>query len=93
MPRIPRLPDKDPNEVVDYVVDWATRLGVDTIAGSTFSGVSGTVVIDSSSNTATTATVVLSAGTLGETCELLNRITTAGGRVFDQTMTVRIRKR
>ena len=89
---------KDPDEVLDYNVDWqdaddpCLQAG-ETIATSAFSVVSGTVVIDSQSNTDTVATVWLSGGTLNERCLILNRITTSAGRTYDHTATLRIRSR
>ncbi|MDX0141086.1 hypothetical protein GOC46_30410 [Sinorhizobium meliloti] len=82
---------KDPNEVKDYSLDWSDLLGGDdTITASTWT-VSGTgVMIDESSFTDTATTVWLSAGTLGATYNLLNRVTTSGGRTYDQTARLRI---
>lgn len=91
--RIPKMPTKDPNEVLDYQVDWSDRLGADEISTSDFSVVSGTVTIDSEDSDTTTATVFLSGGTLGETCQILNRIVTTGARTFDQTFSIRIATR
>ena len=84
-------PSKDPDEVLDYEVDWTKRLDGDTISTSAFTVPTGTVVVDSSSTTTTVAKVWLSGGTLDETCEVLNRVVTAGGRTFDQTMKLRIK--
>ena len=84
-------PAKDPNEVLDYQIDWTKRLDGDTISTSTYSVAVGTAVVDSSSKTTTTSTVWLSGGTLDETCEILNRVVTAGGRTFDQTVRVKIK--
>lgn len=87
---------KDPNEVLDYQVDWQdattpTLETGETISTSVFTVVSGTVTIDSQSNTTTVATVWLSGGTDGEDCQLLNRVTTSAGRTYDQTVSIRIR--
>lgn len=84
-------PSKDPDEVLDYQVDWSARLGDDTIAASVFTlEQAAGLAIDSQSNAATTATVWLSGGTNGGTGWLLNRITTAGGRTFDEVIQVAI---
>lgn len=84
---------KDPDEVLDYQVDWSARLGTDTISTSTFSLVSASgLTIDSESNTDTVSTVWLSAGTIG-TAEILCRITTAGGRTMDQTVKLKIKSK
>lgn len=90
-------PSKDPNEVLDYVVDWQDAnspvlVGGETITASLFEVTTGTVVIDSDTNDDTTATVWLSGGTIGEVCEVLNRIVTSAGRVYDKTTRLRIRR-
>lgn len=81
---------KDPDEVLDYVRDWSAALGDDTIATSVWTVPTG-LTKDSDTNTTTTATIWLSGGTLGANYEVLNRITTAGGRTFDKTLRFRIR--
>lgn len=88
------LPFKDPNEVLDYVLSWVDRLDGDTILTSAWSFAvdpDSLLIIDSESETATTTTVWLSGGTIGESYELTNRITTAGGRTMDQTAKIKIR--
>ena len=85
------LAPKDPDETLDYIVDWSARLGADdTISTSAFTVPAG-LTKDSDDNTTTTATVWLSGGTLGETYEILNRVTTAGGRTYDQTLKLKIK--
>jgi hypothetical protein len=85
-------PPKDPNEVLDYQVDWSQRLETgETISSSTFTVVTGDVIIDSSTHSTTGTTAWLSGGTNGTPCEVLNRITTSGGRTYDQTLKLRIR--
>lgn len=83
---------KDPNAVLDYIVDWSDWLGSDTISSSSFTVPTG-LTEDSDSNTTTTATVWLSGGTPGEDYEVTNRIVTAGGRTEDRTITIRVRQR
>lgn len=83
---------KDPDEVLDYVRDWSADLGADTIATSVWTVPDG-LTKDSDTNTTTTATIWLSGGTLGANYEVLNRITTAGGRTFDKTLRFRIRSK
>lgn len=90
---VKRWPYKDPNEKLDYDVEWIDRLGDDTIVDSVFTVVSGSVEIDSNSETEVTTTVWLTGGEIGEECEVLNRITTAAGRIMDQTTYVKIRKK
>ena len=92
-------PKKDPDEVLDYQLDWADaddpRLETgETLSASTWTVVEGDVVIDSSSYVATgLSTVWLSGGTAGTRCVLLNRVTTSGGRTYDQSVILRIRNK
>lgn len=82
-------PTKDPDEILDYKVLWAADLGEDTIVQSEFSlVVPAGLVIDSDSHSATDATVWLSGGNDGEIGTILNRITTAGGRVMEQAVLI-----
>lgn len=90
-------PPKDPNEVLDYQLDWADpddpRLETgETLSSSVWSVAEGDVSIDSDSYVGTgLSTVWLSAGTAGTKCILLNRVTTSGGRTYDQSVVLRIR--
>jgi hypothetical protein len=82
---------KDPDDIVDYVLDWSARLDGDTLESSQWLPVEGNdLVIDSSFFTDTVATVWLSGGTVGD-AYVLNRVTTAGGRQYDQTMKLKIK--
>ena len=77
---------KDPDEIKDYTVDWSPLLGSDTLSGSTWDIVNGsglTIAADSRSDTETV--VWVSGGTDGATYDLRNRVTTTGGRTYDQT--------
>lgn len=82
---------KDPNATLDYVINWATYLGADTILVSSWIVPSGiTSVTDT--DTATTATIWLSGGTVGQKYALTNRILTAGGRTDDRTIYIKVKE-
>lgn len=84
---------KDPNAVLDYRVDWSAWLPEgDTIDTSTWTVPSG-INKDSESNDTTSATVWLSGGTAGVNYQLVNRVTTAGGRTDDRTITISVREK
>lgn len=83
------VPDKDPDEVLDYRIDWSGRLDGDTISASTWVVPIG-ITQDSASNTTTSATIWLSGGTSGEQYTLTNRVTTNGGRTLEQKITLRV---
>lgn len=83
---------KDPNAILDYTINWAPFLGVDTISTSAWIVPSGiTNVTDT--KTTTTTTIWLSGGTIGSFYDLTNRIVSVGGRTDDRTIRVRIKDR
>lgn len=86
---------KDPDEVLDYQIDWTNRLAGDTIDSFLVQqlDVDSDVVIDSSAQTGAFITVWLSNGMAGEMFEMLCRITTVGGRVMDETVTMQVTDR
>lgn len=78
---------KDPNALLDYVIDWSEWLATstDTISASTWVVPSQLTMFTSSFGTATTV-VWLSGGTAGEVYDVINRINTTGGRTEDRTI-------
>lgn len=80
---------KDPSAVLDYTIDWADWLVLDTIVTSTWTAETG-ITIDDDASTETTATVWLSGGTLLTSYALTNHIVTAAGREDDRTISVYI---
>lgn len=83
---------KDPAAVIDYLRDWSEWLGEDTILTSTWIAPAG-ITVEDDTHTTTTATVWLSGGDVGLSYEVTNRVTTAGGRTDDRTMTIVVRER
>lgn len=83
-------PPKDPDELLDYRVDWGARLLDDVISASVWEVPAG---ISGSPQTFTddTTTIWLSGGTLHETYSFVNRVQTTGGRVMDQTVRIKIK--
>lgn len=87
-------PPKDPDEVLDYQIDWSERLNGDTISTSswTISGTGTTPLVEDSNEVSGDLSIVwLSGGTLGVKYTLTNRITTAAGRTMDQSVNLRIK--
>jgi hypothetical protein len=82
---------KDPNAILDYQIDWSPWLGADTITTSVWTLPSG-ITQQSAANTTTTATIWLSGGTVGTKYLVTNRITTAGGRTDDRTITINVKE-
>ena len=85
-------PYKDPDEVLDYQLDWMARLAGDTIASSTWIVPNG-ITKNSDSKTETTTTIWLSGGTIGASLSITNRIETVGGRTMDQSVSLKIKEK
>jgi hypothetical protein len=86
-----RWSDKHPDDVLEYQVNWSARLAGDTIATSSWTIPAG-ITGQAASNDDTAATIKISGGTLGDEYQVLNRITTAAGRTYDQTVLIAISK-
>lgn len=84
--------DKDPNANLDYEIDWTRWLDGDAITGSVWTVPAG-LNKTSESQTTSKAKVWLSGGTLAATYTVTNRITTASGRVDDQSFRVMMAER
>ena len=85
---------KDPDATLDYTVSWAGWLpSGDTIDDAAWDVPTGLTESAPSTVTTTTATVWLSGGTAGERYLVRCRVTTAGGRIDDRTIEVRVVER
>lgn len=84
------LEPKDPNDVIDYRIDWSKWLDDDVLLLSEWVIPAG-ITMDSESSDTNSATVWLSGGTAGQSYALTNRITTAQGRQKDKTITIRVK--
>lgn len=87
---------KDPDAILDYEVDWSVWLnasGNDTISTSVWIIPANLTKESDLIPTATTTRIWLSGGIVGVTYELVNRITTLGGRTQDQTIKLKCRER
>lgn len=103
-----KWPPKDPDEVLDYSVDWSRYLDDDAISTTKWyvedsSGVktefvSPTQIINglqyvSKTNTSTVATVQLGLGTDNTTYSIYCAITTSGGKSTDRKIKLKVRQR
>ena len=90
---IPSWPFKDPDELLDYEIDWSARLDTDTITVSTWeiNGPDAVLTTPTDSFTDTATVIWLDAGTLGAVYTMTNHIQTAGGREMDQSVKLRIK--
>lgn len=85
--------DKDPDEVLDYTINWINWLtSGDTISSSVWIVPAG-ITEDSNSFTNTTASVFLSGGIAGTEYKLTNTIVTAGGRTAQRTISIKVAER
>jgi hypothetical protein len=89
------FPNKDPQEVLDYVLDWSKRLGGDVILTSTWAVDDAGLVIDSkpATFTPTDTTIWLSAGVLNTSYLLTNHIVTQGDRTMEQSVKIKIKQK
>lgn len=102
-----KWPDKDPDETIDYNVDWSRFLGSDTIssvnwfiddASGTKTAVSPTDVVYglqfvSATNTTTVATIRLAQGTNNIRYKTTCQITTAAGLTFERSIYIRAKEK
>lgn len=84
---------KDPDEIIDYLMDWSDELDADVITSSEWIVPVGITADDTTIFTNTTAKIWLSGGTAGENYAFVNRVTTAAGRTLDRTAKLRVRVR
>lgn len=84
---------KDPNEVLDYSIDWNPRLITgDAIATATWTIPAGLTQGASSFANGITSTFI-SGGAENVTYTVQCRITTTGGRTMDQSVKLKIKSR
>jgi hypothetical protein len=84
--------EKDPDEELDFTIDWGTNIltpDADAIETSTWITPDGITSLNET-NTDTMTTFWVGGGTLGEVYEIVNRITTTGGRIYDQTARLKV---
>jgi hypothetical protein len=82
---------KDPDDVLDYKIDWETWLNGDTITDSSWAADTG-ITVDSDESTTTQSVVWLSGGTAGTTYTVTNSIVTAAGREKDKSLSIVVRE-
>ena len=80
---------KDPDETLNYTLDWNLWLNGDTISSSAWAVDSG-ITNSSVTNTTTQATIFLAGGTAGTSYTATNTITTAAGLTAEQSIEVTI---
>lgn len=81
---------KDPEEVLDFDVDWSKALAGDIITSSVWTVPDG-LIGGAEEFDDTSTTIWLSGGEAGVDYQLLNHITTAAGREREQTCVLKCR--
>jgi len=91
-------PAKDPDDELDYSLTWAEQMAIDTDVIASYDPFveSGTceIVTDvgkEPSHDDTLTLVWISGGEIGETCVIVNRITTGEGRQYDHSRKIKIK--
>jgi len=102
-----KWPDKDPDDILDYSIDWSRFLDGDTLSNVTWfcddadnvkqNFDTPTTIINglqhvSNSNSNTTATIQLSLGTNHTTYDLYCQIVTSGGLTAERKIRLRVRE-
>ncbi len=77
---------QSPQELLDYSLDWSAALGTETIVASGWSA-SG-VTLSNETFTSTTTTFWVTGGVAGSGYEILNTVTTSGGRTYQDSVTI-----
>lgn len=85
-------PFKDPNEVLDYEIDWSARIGGDAISTVTWT-VPGGITKNSDAVSGDITAIWLSGGTAGTSYDIGCRVVTSGGRTYDETVTLSVSNR
>ena len=78
---------KDPQGLLDYLIDWEAFLDGDFIDSVLWIVPDG-LVSEAETHDNTTATIWLSGGITGMTYDVVCRVTTIGGRIDDRTIAI-----
>lgn len=84
-------PSKDPDELLDYSLNWVQALANDTIVTSDWAISAADLIENHKTHTATSTVIWLEGGTLNQSYTVTNTIETAGGRIFQQSVNITIR--
>ena len=86
-------PDKDPNDKLDYTIDWSAALTEgDTIVASEWT-ISEELVFSNMSFDTTKTIVWLAEGVEGVKYTLTNKVTTFAGRVIERSVLLKVKSR
>lgn len=80
---------KDPNETLDYTINWAPLLDIDTITALAWTVPVGITDVGEVNSTKTT-TIWLAGGSTGSSYPVTCRITTQGGRILERSFQINV---
>lgn len=85
--------EKDPDDVVDYTLNFKGLLQADTISTATAADANGVVSIDSTTVTGNTVTVFVSGGTANSTAKVEVTIVTTNAtpRTFERSFYIQVK--
>lgn len=86
-------PPKDPDEDLDYRIDWRLRLCCDAISSVSHSVADGDVTIASEDHGRDWTKVRLSGGSINTKAEVLCEIVTTEGQTMQETASLLVRAR
>lgn len=91
------MPIKDPDSRLPFSVDWTAWLSNEDDTGASATWIAPAGIVQEASPapslTAGVATAWFSGGTDGKDYRITCRLTTAGGRVDDRTVVIKVRQR
>lgn len=89
-----RWPNKDPDDVIDYAIDWTAHLDSgDTIQSATWSVAPAGLTLGTATVVGAKASVWLQGGTAGQDYVVTCRVVTAGARQMDRSAKVLVTSR
>lgn len=86
-------PEKDPDEVLDYGIEWSERLGDKQIAGVQWTVPAGLTLVSQAAPAGTITTIIIGGGVEGVTYKVGCRLTTTDGLILEESPQLRIRSR
>ena len=89
---MPAFP-KDPDALLDYVVDWTDWLPTGDYIVSAAASVPSGITLNTQSYSSTQHTIWLVSGNTDTEYTIISRIWTNGGRRDDRSFTIRVRER
>lgn len=92
--RMLKWPNKDPDDILDYAIDWTAHLEQgDAIQSATWSAAPAGLTLGTANLAGGKASVWLQGGTSGQEYVVTCRVVTTGGRQMDRSARVMVTPR